>query len=141
MAGLPERHVLSLAVSFGLLSFLVMAFLSSRQGRMVHCFAFCPMGLMSNLFGRISPWRISIDKDCNQCGRCSKVCRYNALTKEDLQRGRPGFTCSLCGDCLSTCRHNHLKMTFLKYSFPVIKTIFICLVVSLHAVFLGVARM
>lgn len=68
-----------LASAFGLLSLGVMFFVSRRLGFMTHCTALCPMGLVANLLGKVSPWRLRIDKDCTRCGACARVCRYDAL--------------------------------------------------------------
>ena len=63
---------------FGLVGVGIMVGLSSRRGLMVHCTAYCPIGIISNLLGKINPWRLRIDSNCNHCGACSKACRYGA---------------------------------------------------------------
>ena len=118
-----------------------MAAWSRRTGTMTHCLTYCPMGLLADLFGRINPWRIAIHDGCNQCGRCARVCRYNALTPTNLAGKKAGFTCTLCGDCLSACPDNHLHYTFPGLGDAAARTTFLTVAVSLHALFLGVARL
>jgi len=54
---------------------------------------------------------------------------------------RPGFTCTLCGDCLASCRQRSIAYRFPGLPAEAARRLFLVLVVSLHAVFLGVARM
>jgi len=128
------------AVGFGALGLAVMAGLSTRRGVMVHCSAICPLGVASNLLGKVSPFRIRIDPSCTDCGRCTASCRYNALSAQRITKRRPGYTCTLCGDCIASCETGALGYTIFGASPPVSRLIFLTLVVSLHAVFLGVAR-
>jgi ferredoxin len=69
------------AVGFGVLGLAVMAGLSTRRGVMVHCTAICPLGVASNLLGKVSPFRIRIGPSCTDCGLCTASCRYNALSR------------------------------------------------------------
>lgn len=131
---------LGLAAAFGLAGVACMALWSTRTGVMTHCTVWCPIGLANNLIGRLLPWRIRIDHNCSGCGLCAKACRYNALTRLDLERKRPGLTCSLCGDCLPRCPHSHLGYHFPGLSPQRAREVFVALIASLHAVFLAVAR-
>ena len=126
---------------FGLVGVGIMAGLSARQGMMVHCTAYCPIGIISNLLGKINPWRLRIDHDCNQCGACSKTCRYGALYMKHLEKSKPGINCTLCGDCISSCKDNYIRYYFPGLTALAARRAFLVMVVSLHAAFLGVARM
>jgi len=128
------------AVGFGVLGIGVMVVLSTRAGIMGHCTSICPLGLASNILGRINPFRVRIGDTCNECGRCFSVCRYNALDLERIQRRRPGYTCTLCGDCIGACSENAISYSFPGLSGSWARLAFLILVISLHAVFLGVAR-
>lgn len=141
VAGISSVLAVWAAVLFGLLGITVMLWFSRRMGIMVHCTAFCPMGIVSNLLGRISPWRMKITADCCKCMKCSMVCRYNALKPEDIKSGRPGLSCTLCGDCISSCPTGSLSYRFPFLSSGNSRRFFLVLVISLHALFLGVARM
>ncbi len=131
---------LGLAAIFGAAGVGIMALISRKSGAMVHCTAYCPIGLVNNLIGRILPWRVTIGSGCTQCGLCSRACRYNALTRPDLEKGRPGLTCSLCGDCLPRCPHGHLGYSFPGLTRERARQVFVVLVAGLHTVFLAVAR-
>jgi NAD-dependent dihydropyrimidine dehydrogenase PreA subunit len=139
-AGTPPSVAALWAGGFGLAGVGVMVLVSRRLGLMAHCTAFCPMGVVANLLGKISPWRLAISAECTRCRACSRACRSNALTPADLDRNRPGLSCTLCGDCLPACKHGHLGYRFPGSSPEKARAAFLVLVVSLHAVFLGVAR-
>ncbi|MBU4525605.1 MAG: 4Fe-4S binding protein [Desulfomicrobium sp.] len=140
LLGVPWTWALGLAAAFGIIGVLVMALVSRRSGTMVHCTAYCPIGLVNNLIGKVLPWRVRIDSGCTRCGVCAKACRYNALTCADLEKGRPGLTCSLCGDCLPRCPHGHLGYSFPGLTRERARQVFVTLAASLHVVFLAVAR-
>ena len=139
-AGASGELAAAVAGGFGGIGALCMATLSTRRGVMVHCSSLCPLGVASMLLGKVSPFRVRIGQSCTDCGRCTRVCRYNALNAEHVRRRRPGANCSLCGDCLGACREGALVYRFPGLSGASARRIFLVLVVSLHAVFLGVAR-
>lgn len=140
-SGLEPLPAVVLAALFGAAGIGVMLLYSRREGLMLHCAAFCPIGLIANLLGKIHPGRIAISPDCSRCNACSRFCRYGALSPDDLALGRPGLGCSLCGDCLTGCPHGHLHYRFPGLSGPTARSGFIIVVTVLHTVFLGVARM
>ena len=141
VVGASSFVAVGLAALFGLGGLLVMVLGSRRGGVMVHCTVYCPMGLLANVFGKLSPWRVKVAKGCCNCGLCSRSCRYGALSGSDLRDLRAGFSCSLCGDCLSACPHGHLHYRFPGLSAKAARSAFLVMVVVLHAVFLGVARL
>lgn len=138
--GVPGITAIWAGVAFGLIGVGVMVFASRRSGTMIHCTAYCPMGLVGNILGRISPWRIRIESDCTRCGACLTRCRYNALDESRLEQGSPALSCTLCGDCVSACAHQQIGYTFPGLSRASARTVFLVLVITLHAIFLGVAR-
>lgn len=140
-AGVPIFTAVWLAAMFGMLGVAVMVFFSSRSGSMVHCSAFCPLGLAGNVFSRISPWRLAINDRCTRCGACKRVCRYNALDDAALEKGRPSLSCSLCRDCTTVCTHGAMELRFPFLSPRAAERTFVTVVVTLHAVFFAVARM
>jgi ferredoxin len=147
LLGVPAWTAATLAAAFGLLGVWIMLAMSRRRGMMVHCTAYCPIGLVGNLLGKLSPWRMRMDSGCDRfsrCGRCAQVCRYGALSERDVSLGRPGLSCTLCGDCVGVCpRKNpasHMGYRLFGLSPDISRQIFLAVVISLHAVFLGVAR-
>lgn len=129
-----------LGLAFGLVGVGVIVAVSRRIGVMVHCTMYCPIGLAADVLGKLSPFRLRITDGCTDCGVCSFKCRYDALRPADIQARLPGLTCTLCGDCLSSCKGKSIEYRFAGLSPHVARTVFLVLVVSLHAVFLGVAR-
>jgi polyferredoxin len=138
--GVPGSTAVLLAAGFGLVGVGVMALVSRRVGLMAHCATYCPMGLVANVLGKLSPWRLRIGRDCTGCGACFTRCRYAALDAGRVAKGAPALSCTLCGDCVSACAHGQIGYRFPGLSAGMARTVFIVLVVSLHAVFLGVAR-
>ncbi len=129
------------ALVFGAVGVGVMFFISRRNGVMTHCTIYCPIGLAADILGRISPFRIRFTSSCNGCGACRTACRYHALEPGDIERKRPGLSCTLCGDCLPACLEAALEYKFLGFPAAAARRLFLVLIVSLHAVFLGVARL
>lgn len=135
-----RQTALMLAAVFGLAGVGIMLAASRRLGLMAQCTAFCPMGLLGNWLGYFSPWRMRIEAGCTACMQCRRVCRYSALERDNILKRRVGRSCTLCGDCVSACHSGQIG-----YSLPLLgkekaRTVFVVLIISLHAVFLAVAR-
>jgi NAD-dependent dihydropyrimidine dehydrogenase PreA subunit len=130
-----------LAGLFGLVGVAVMVVFSRRRGSMVHCTVYCPIGWAVNWLGKLNPFRIRIDPiACTECMVCARVCRYSALELSDIRAGKPSLTCTLCTDCVSDCPQSTIRVTFPGLSAASAHSLFTILIVSLHTVFLGVAR-
>lgn len=132
--------VVWLAALYGLGGLVVIFVFSRRQGAMVHCTTYCPIGLVANVLGKISPFRMRINDSCTSCHTCIRVCRYDALKPDDVNRGRPGLSCTLCGDCIGSCNTSSINYSFPGLSAGMARTLFVVIVVSFHAVSIGVAR-
>jgi polyferredoxin len=141
LAGFSSVFATWAAASFGVLGVAVIVVFSRKTGVMAHCITYCPIGLVANWLGRLLPFRLRITDNCTQCGACKPACRYEALTDGDIQKRKPGLTCTLCGDCITRCKENALQYRFPWMGPQTARTFFIVLAVSLHAVFLGVARL
>lgn len=139
-AGVPSPVAAGAGVLFGLAGVAVMVLWSRRAGAMTHCLSYCPIGWLAVVLGRISPFRVRIQPACNECGACSALCRYDALSMDDIRRRRPGCSCTLCGDCQRACRERFIEYRWLWLRGDTARTLFMVLVASLHASFLGVAR-
>ncbi len=126
--------------AFGIVGVWVMAVASRRLGFMVHCTSYCPIGLATDLAGRINPFRVRIGDGCDECRACTTSCRYAALGIDAIRHRRPGITCTLCGDCLAACDKRQIHYCFPELTAEQARTAFLVLIAVLHAVFLGVAR-
>ena len=121
---------------FIILSF-VMMFYSYKNGVMIHCTRFCPIGLFANLLGRINPVRLKIDSSCTSCNICTIYCKYDALRPIDILNRKAGLTCTLCGDCMEACSQKSINYMIGKYK---INEAFLLILIYVHAVFLAIAR-
>ncbi len=138
ISGAAAATAALLAGGLGLAGVGVMAAVSARRGWMAHCTSFCPLGWLVVRLGRISPFRLRIAPSCRSCGACRADCRYGALDQEAWRRQEPRISCTLCGDCLDRC--DDLSLRFPGLSPAGARHLLTALVVALHAVFLGVAR-
>jgi len=139
-AGVSSMAAAGAALVFGGLGIVIMMLISRTRGVMVHCTVFCPISLAADVLGKISPFRLRFANDCDGCGACSRVCRYNALSEIDIAKRRPGINCTLCGDCLPSCSKNQLGYGFFGMQPESARLVFITIVISMHAIFLGAAR-
>lgn len=142
IAGLSSFWTTTISGAFGVGGLIVMFAFSRSQNRMIHCLVYCPIGTIVNYLGRINPFRVVIeDTSCTDCMLCSISCRYDALSVTDVRSRRAGRTCTACGDCISTCRDHSLRYTFLTLSSDAARNLYLILTVSLHTIFLAVARL
>lgn len=139
--GVPGWAAAALGIGFGTVGVVLMVVWSRRTGTMAHCTVFCPMGLLANLGGKLSPFRLKIGDLCTDCNACMPVCRYGALTLKDIASRRAGLSCTLCGDCLSRCKDGQIGYRFPGLSAERARSFFLLLVVSVHAAFLGVTML
>lgn len=137
-AGVDGVTAAWVAAALGLLGLGIMVGLTRLRGWMVHCTAFCPLGWLAVRLGKLSPFRLRIREGCTSCGSCRPDCRYGALDRQAWRRQRVHDSCTLCGDCLRTC--GALELRWLGLSDLASRRLLSVLVASLHAVFLGVAR-
>ncbi|UCD93622.1 MAG: 4Fe-4S binding protein [Candidatus Zixiibacteriota bacterium] len=140
VAGVSAALATIAGAGFGLLGVGLMVFWSRRTGVMTHCTVYCPIGVMASWLGKVSPFRIRIKDGCTDCGVCRPACRYDALNMTDIKRRRPGISCTLCGDCLGRCEDNFIEYRFAGIKAHNARALFITMAVSLHAVFMGLAR-
>jgi ferredoxin len=141
IVGVSSAAATVIAILYGIIGVGIMVFISRKNGAMTHCSIYCPMGLIANLIGKLNPFRIRFTESCDDCGACHSYCRYNALNEIHIQRRKPGLTCTLCGDCLAGCPKHALRYKLFGFSAHRARTAFIVIVVSLHSVFMGVARL
>lgn len=140
LAQVPPMWAAGLAALFGIGGVFAMITWSRRTGQMTHCLAFCPIGFLATTIGRLSPWRMRILAQCDDCGACTLACRYNALQPQHIQSRSPGPSCTLCGDCVRVCKRRLIHYRLFGLAPNTARQAFLVLVISLHAVFVGLAR-
>lgn len=126
------------SISFGVIGIFIMIFASRKKGIMLHCTVWCPIGIPATILGKINPFRIRIDSKCDECLACSRVCRYNALSAKDIASKKPASSCTLCGDCIGTCHSS--SISYKLFNIKTAREIYIMLILTLHSIFLGCAR-
>ena len=129
-----------LAGAFGVVGLGIILFISPSRGKMVHCILWCPIGTLVNYFKFVSPFRMYIDGSCTDCMACTRYCNYDALSKPDILKRKPGLTCTYCGDCIESCKTESIRYKFLSLSSARARNTWIVLTISLHAIFLALGR-
>jgi polyferredoxin len=130
----------SVAVIFAAVSIMVMMFYSSKSGVLLHCTSVCPVGWLTTTFGKINPFRIKLNQNCTDCQVCSLSCNYSALNREDISKREPNIACTLCGDCIGACPHDAIEYRFAGLNPVPARRLFISVIVTLHTLFIAVAR-
>lgn len=137
----PSSSATFLAMGFGVTGLGIILLLSSREKRMVHCTAYCPIGTLVNLTRKVNPFRLVIDRDsCTGCMACTSRCKYDALNRKDIDARKPGRTCTLCGDCLSACHAGSIRYRFPGLSARQARNLYLGITISLHAATIALAR-
>lgn len=129
-----------LAIGFGLTGIGIMIYFSRKKRKMVHCALYCPIGTLVNILKPANPFRLYIDNSCNLCMKCTSFCKYDALNIKDVRNKKPNFGCTLCGDCLAACRDHSINYRFFKLKPQTARNLYLFLTITLHAVFLALAR-
>jgi len=129
-----------IAAGFGIIGLVIVFFITPRMGKMIHCINYCPIGTLVNYLKYINPFRFRIDDTCTSCMRCTSVCKYDALTPEDIKARQPGITCTLCGDCMSVCKPGSFYYKFPGLKVNASRNLYLVLTISLYAIFLALAR-
>ncbi len=96
-----------LAFVVGLLTFLVVAYLAYRYGRL-YCNTICPVGTLLGALSKYSLFKVRLDKEkCTRCGLCVMKCKASCI---DLDKQTiDGSRCVSCYNCLEGCKFGALK--------------------------------
>lgn len=138
--GAGKGVALTAGIVTGITGLGIIAFISRRRGKMIHCTVWCPVGTLVNYLKYINPFRMRIEETCTTCMRCTSVCRYDALTANDIANLKPGITCTLCGDCLSACRHSSITYRFPGLQAETARILYITITVVIYSLVLAMAR-
>lgn len=125
---------------FGIVGLFIIIFISSKKKKMVHCVTYCPIGTLVMYLKYISPFRVYIDDSCTNCMKCTGYCKYDALNITEIKNRKPGKTCTYCGDCMTACQFSSIKYKLFNLSPERSRNIYLLITITLHAVFIGLAR-
>ena len=70
------------------------------------CAYLCPSGALLSAAGMLSPIRREVQSTCTQCGRCLRVCPFEAIAPDystDLSR------CAACKSCQGVCPQQSIR--------------------------------
>ena len=138
--GAGPKLATAIALASGILGILIIVLVSRHKGKMAQCILWCPVGTLVNYLKFISPFRMYIDDSCTKCMACTAYCKYDALGRTDILNRKPGFTCTYCGDCLSSCKTASIRYKLFSLQSEQARNSWIILTISLHAIFLALAR-
>lgn len=137
----PAATATLAAGGFGVIGLGMILLVSRREGRMVHCTSYCPIGTVVNLTRFVNPFRMVIDhSSCNDCMGCTRTCKYDALNRIDISNRKPGITCTLCGDCVASCHAGSIRYKFLRLSPFAARNLYLLVTITLHSSTLALAR-
>lgn len=138
---IPLQIVAVLSISFGLIGLIIILFISPKKKKMIHCTLYCPIGTIVNITSKIHPFQMYIDDACNSCLKCTSFCKYDALDLKNIKNHKPSYSCTLCGDCIQSCHSQSIKYKFFNFSSANARTIYLATSISLHAIFMALARL
>ena len=82
----------------------LVVFLPMMTKKRTQCSFLCPLGAISTVSNKVTPFVVKIDKSlCTECLKCVDACPLYALSKEDIVAGKVSVFCSKCGKCIDAC--------------------------------------
>ena len=100
---------LAMSIPFLLICGFLTVYLLGMKG---YCTYACPYGGFFAPAEQVSPVRIRVNNDCEQCGHCTAVCTSNVRVHEEVAAFGmvvdPG--CMKCMDCVSVCPNDALSL-------------------------------
>ncbi len=91
------------AIFLSLFSGLVVV-LPVLSRKRTQCGLFCPMGAFQGFFNKTNLFAVRIEAgQCNDCGRCTRVCPTFSIDEASLAKGGTRLSCCKCGRCVDEC--------------------------------------
>lgn len=96
-------------IILGLLFIVILPLLTRKR---LFCSLICPFGAWQSFFGRLNPYRVTIDREkCNQCKTCLRVCPSLAINEKGLSEYKISPYCNRCGECMDACPRKAISFT------------------------------
>ncbi len=70
------------------------------------CAYVCPSGALLSVAGMAGVTRRTVDGHCTQCGRCRRVCSFDAIAEDYSTRVS---SCTTCGNCQRACPQGSIR--------------------------------
>ena len=85
------------------------------------CYLFCPFGLLSWLFEKLSIYKIRVNyKTCTSCNACAKACPSNTMSAI-LEKKKIIPDCFSCGTCINECPSDTIKFDVRKKQYNILE--------------------
>jgi len=108
-----EPLIRGVQVSFFLLFLVVFVILLPiLTKKRTFCSLICPFGALVSVCGKISPYRVMINKDvCTRCQKCFTACPVFAVEKNLSHEFKISEYCNKCGKCVDLCPVKAITIT------------------------------
>jgi polyferredoxin len=88
-------------------------------GKRAFCGLLCPFGAWQAAFGRINPFRVTLDPAaCTSCGLCTRACPTFCLPVSPEGKPEVLSYCNRCGQCMDACPSSCIRYTVLGRDLP-----------------------
>lgn len=96
-----QKIQLVLFIVIGAVFLILLPVLAKKR---TFCGLICPFAAWQSFFGRINPYRVTIDpQKCNQCKKCLQTCPVFAIDDLNLSQYKISSYCNCCGECIDVC--------------------------------------
>jgi len=113
----PAVHRLQYALMLLALAALLIGPLVTKKR--VFCSYLCPFAAWQALWGRLNPFRVTVDQGkCSGCLACVSACPMTAIKCEPGGKAVISAYCNLCGECLGACPSGGFRYTVFGLDLP-----------------------
>ena len=94
--------------------FTIVVILASVFFSRFYCRYLCPLGALFGIFSKLSIWKIRMNKNCNSCGKCVKICPVGAIefqNEPEMSVKILQEECIQCNKCIISCNTGGITRT------------------------------